>query len=39
MINSFYKTIQEYYKYFTEKLTTVKEEIIDLIKLETSITS
>ena len=39
MINSFYKTIQEYYKYFTEKLTTVKEEIIDLIKLDTSITS
>ena len=39
VISSFYKTIQEYYKYFTEKVTTVKEEIIDLIKLDTSITS
>ena len=39
VITSFYKTIQEYYKYFTEAVTTVKEEIIDLIKLDTSITS
>ena len=35
---SFYKTIQEYYKYFLDGIAIVKEEIIDLIKLDTSIT-
>ena len=39
VISSFYKTIQEYYKYFMDAVTSVKEEIIDLIKLDTSITS
>ena len=36
-IISIYKTIQEYYKYFLDGIITVKEEIIDLIKLDTSI--
>ena len=34
---SIYKTIQEYYQYFLDGVLTVKEEIIDLIKLDTSI--
>ena len=38
MMEYFYKTIKEYYKYFMEAVTSVKEEIIDLIKLDTSIT-
>ena len=38
MMEYFYKTIKEYYKYFMEAVTSVKEEIIDLINLDTSIT-
>ena len=38
VMESFYKKIKEYYKYFMEAVTSVKEEIIDLIKLDTSIT-
>ena len=38
-ISSFYKTIQEYCKYFMKAVTSVKEEIIDLIKLDTSIST
>ena len=39
VIKSFYKTLEEYYQYFIEAVTSVKEEIIDLIKLDSSITS
>ena len=38
VMESFYKKIKEYYKYFMDSVTLVKEEIIDLIKLDTSIT-
>ena len=38
VIESFYKKIKEYYTYFMDSVTLVKEEIIDLIKLDTSIT-
>ncbi len=35
---SAYKKIKEYYTYFMDAVTSVKEEIIDLIKLDTSLT-
>ena len=35
---SLYKKIKEYYTYFMDAVTSVKEEIIDLIKLDTSLT-
>ena len=35
---SAYKKIKEYYTYFMDTVTSVKEEIIDLIKLDTSLT-
>ena len=35
---SLYKKIKEYYTYFIDAVTLVKEEIIDLIKLDTSLT-
>ena len=35
---SLYKKIKEYYTYFIDAVTSVKEEIIDLIKLDTSLT-
>ena len=37
-LETFYKTIKEYYQYFMESIISVKEEIIDLIKLDTSMT-
>ena len=38
VMESFYNKIKEYYTYFMESVTLVKDEIIDLIKLDTSIT-
>ena len=35
---SAYRKIKEYYTYFMDAVTSVKEEIIDLIKLDTSLT-
>ena len=35
---SAYKKIKDYYTYFMDAVTSVKEEIIDLIKLDTSLT-
>ena len=37
-IESFIKTIKEYYQYFINAVNSLKEEIIDLIKLDTSLT-
>ena len=37
-MDKLYKNIKQYYSFFIESVTSVKEEIIDLIKLDTSIT-